>query len=422
MSKVFSIMLNDLRVFFREPGQIIGLVVIPLILTIGVGIGNGGLGGGPQQIRIDVIDQDGSAISQQFIDDLRAVNSSLQLCPMDNVDDSCRLANDVTMTVERSNQRVLDDTVEAVIVIPAGFGEKVQNGEPVDVLYRAEQSGTGPSAIEQSVQAVVGRIGSAQVAAVVGMDVAGQFAPLQFRDDADRAAFQDSVYDRATALLDQELGTVAYALSEQNQADAQQVIGTQAGFGQSVPGMGSMFVMFTVFGSLFILIRERKNWTLQRLVMMPLTRWQILGGKILMWFVAGMLQFIVVFLIGLALRVNFGDQPLAMLVVMVLFTLCMTALAFAVSTFLKTEQQANSISLLLALTLAPLGGAWWPLDIVPEFMRTIGHLTPVAWTMDAFQMLIFEQGTLLTILPNLAILAGFTLVFFVIAVRRFRYE
>jgi ABC-2 type transport system permease protein len=200
------------------------------------------------------------------------------------------------------------------------------------------------------------------------------------------------------------------------------VIGTQAGFGQSVPGMGSMFVMFTVFGALFILIRERKNWTLQRLVMMPVARWQILSGKILMWFVTGMIQFSVVFLIGLALRVNFGDQPLALVVVMVLFTLCMTALAFAVSTFLKTEQQANSISLLLALTLAPLGGAWWPLDIVPDFMRVIGHVTPVAWTMDAFQMLIFEQGTLLTILPNLAILAGFTAVFFVIAVRRFRYE
>ncbi|MBL8156531.1 MAG: ABC transporter permease [Anaerolineae bacterium] len=422
MSKVFSIMLNDLRVFFREPGQIIGLVVIPLILTIGVGIGNGGFGGGPPQIRIDVIDQDNSAVSQQFVEDLRAVNSGLQLCPMDSVDNSCRLGNDLVMTLERSDQRVLDDTVEAVIVIPAGFGEKVQNGQAVDVLYRAEQSGTGPSAIEQSVQAVVSRIGSAQVAAVVGMDVAGQFPPLQFRDEADRAAFQDSVYDRATALLDQDLGTVTYALSESNVADTQQVIGTQAGFGQSVPGMGSMFVMFTVFGALFILIRERKNWTLQRLVMMPLTRSQILGGKILMWFVAGMIQFVVVFVIGLALRVNFGDQPLAMLVVMVLFTLCMTALAFAVSTFLKTEQQANSISLLLALTLAPLGGAWWPLDIVPEFMRTIGHLTPVAWTMDAFQTLIFEQGTLLTILPNLAILTGFTAVFFIIAVRRFRYE
>jgi ABC-2 type transport system permease protein len=111
-----------------------------------------------------------------------------------------------------------------------------------------------------------------------------------------------------------------------------------------------------------------------------------------------------------------------MLAVMVLFTLCVTALAFAVSTFLKTEQQANSVSLLLALTMAPLGGSWWPLDIVPEFMRVIGHLTPVAWAMDAFQTLIFEQGTLLTILPNMAILLGFTAVFFIIAVRRFRYE
>ncbi len=422
MNKVIDIALNDLRVFFREPGQIIGLIVIPLILTMAIGIGTGGTGGGPAQIRVDVIDNDNSAISQQFINDLRTLNPSLLLCPYDNQGDSCQLGSDSALTVERASQRVLSDVTDSLIEIPAGFGAAVQSGAAANVRFVAEQTSTGPSPVEQTVQAAVGRIGSAQVATVVGMDVASRFEPLQFRDDADRAAFQQSVYDRATTLLNENLATVTFSLTETNSADTQQVIGTQQGFGQSIPGMGSMFVMFTVFGALFTLIREKSNWTLQRLVMMPVSRAHILGGKILMWFTAGMIQFSVVFIIGILLRVNFGDQPLAMLAVMVLFTLCVTALAFAVSTFLKTEQQANSVSLLLALTMAPLGGSWWPLDIVPEFMRVIGHLTPVAWAMDAFQTLIFEQGTLLTILPNMAILLGFTAVFFIIAVRRFRYE
>ena len=183
-----------------------------------------------------------------------------------------------------------------------------------------------------------------------------------------------------------------------------------------------MFVMFTVFTSLYVLIRERHNWTLQRLVMMTLSRSQILGGKILMWFMAGMIQYFAVFAIGLAVGLNFGHDLPAMLLVMIVFTFCVTALSFAVSTLLKTEMQANSVSLLLALTLAPLGGSWWPLDVVPEFMRIVGHISPVAWAMDAFQLLIFGNGTLVSVLPYLAVLLVLAVVFFAFAVWRFRYE
>jgi ABC-2 type transport system permease protein len=77
---------------------------------------------------------------------------------------------------------------------------------------------------------------------------------------------------------------------------------------------------------------------------------------------------------------------------------------------------------LVGLTLAPLGGAWWSLDIVPEFMRVIGHLSPVAWAMDAFRKLIFENAALVNILPELGILLAFTAAFFVIGVLRFKYD
>jgi ABC-2 type transport system permease protein len=118
----------------------------------------------------------------------------------------------------------------------------------------------------------------------------------------------------------------------------------------------------------------------------------------------GMIKYLVIFAVGLVVGLHFGNDLLGIVVVMASFALCMTALAFAISTLVKTEMQANSVQLLLAMTLAPLGGAWWPLDIVPEFMRTVGHVSPVAWAMDAFNKLLFAQGTLGDVLVPVGVL------------------
>jgi ABC-2 type transport system permease protein len=135
-----------------------------------------------------------------------------------------------------------------------------------------------------------------------------------------------------------------------------------------------------------------------------------------------MLEFLIVFALGILLSVNFGRDPLALLLTMVAFALCSAALTFAISTLLRREMQGWAMVNLLGLTLAPLGGAWWPLDVVPDFMRTVGHLSPVAWAMDSFQLLIFENATLADIAGNLAILLAAAVVLFAVAIWRFKYE
>lgn len=420
MNKIITIALNDLRVFFREKGQLIGLIIIPVIFTVGVGFANSS-GSGPSTVRVDVIDSDNSSYSQQFLADVREANSAIRLCPMDNdEDDFCRLGENLTLDETRSLQRVTNNDIMALISIPAGFETAVTAGEAATVTYRSNDNVTAPSYILQAVQAAAGKMGAAQVAATVGSYIVENTASITFADEADKQAFRQQLYDEAAAAVSTNPVTVSY--SESAQPEGEEASGTQAGFGQSIPGMGSMFVMFTVFGSLYVLIREKVNWTIQRLVMMPLSRGQILAGKILMWFAVGMLQYVVVFLIGLVVGVNFGHDLVALLLTMIIYTLSITAFSFAVSTLLKTEAQANSVSLLLSLMLASLGGAWWSLDVVPEFMRIIGHLSPVAWAMDSYKSLLFENGNLMSVLPNLAVLAVFTTACFAFAVWRFRYE
>ena len=122
MNKVIAIALNDLRVFFKERGQLIGLIVIPLVFTFGVGFASGG-SSGPSKVRVDAVDNDNSSLSQAFLADVRAANSALMLCPMDNdKDDFCRLGESKTLDEAGSLKRVINNDTLALIVIPAGFG------------------------------------------------------------------------------------------------------------------------------------------------------------------------------------------------------------------------------------------------------------------------------------------------------------
>ena len=196
--------------------------------------------------------------------------------------------------------------------------------------------------------------------------------------------------------------------------------GLDNGFNQSAPGMGSLYVMFTVLGGMAVLLRERRQWTLQRLMALPLSRAQILGGKIGVYFALGMIQYFIVFAVGAAAGMNFGSNPLALLSVMAAFVLCVTALTFALAPWITSEGQARGLVLLLSLSLAPLGGAWWPLEIVPEFMQTLGHLSPVAWAMDAFQDLIWYNGGFGDVLPEIGVLLAAAAVLFVFGIRSFK--
>lgn len=193
------------------------------------------------------------------------------------------------------------------------------------------------------------------------------------------------------------------------------------GFGQSVPGIGSMYVMFTVLQGGALLIQERRNWTLQRLVTMPVSRAQIISGKMLARFAMGLIQFGVAFAIGLILGVHFGDAPLALLLVIMAFTLCITAIAFLLANFMETDQQASGIITFFVLVTSPLGGAWWPLEVVPDFMQTVAYVTPVGWAMEGFGEVIFYGGGVADVLLPVGVLLAATVVIFGLAVMQFRY-
>ncbi|MBI5668832.1 MAG: ABC transporter permease [Chloroflexi bacterium] len=420
MDKIWSVAVNDLRVSFRDRSIWLSLVIIPLVIIFFIGLANGGFGGGGGGARllVDTFDQDRSDLSAELLANLKVVNPDIMLCPADNnADDVCRL-NGESLTEALATGRLTDGMVSATLVIPPDFGAKALAGEPVNVIYRSQNATGQTGPVLQALQAVLQRTGGAAVAARVGVEVFENsgLVGATFRDEAERTTFRQEIYDTARQTWNDLPPAVTFSESAEKEGRK------PSGFSQSVPGIGTMYVMSTVLIGCLVLLTERKQWTFQRMLTMPVAPGQVVAGKMLARFVMGMIQYAVAFGFGLILGVYFGDSPLALLLIMVVFTLCCTAFALLLATFVKTEMQAGSLLNLVVLILAPLGGAWWPLEIVPQWMQTLGHLSPVAWAMEGFRNVIFHGGGVASVIPNVLVLLALTAVVFLIAVRRFKYE
>lgn len=77
---------------------------------------------------------------------------------------------------------------------------------------------------------------------------------------------------------------------------------------------------------------------------------------------------------------------------------------------------------MVAMLLAALGGAWWPLEITPPAYQTLVKALPTTWTMTGFNDVIVRGQGGQAVLPEVGVLLVFAAIFFVVSVWRLRFE
>ena len=115
-----------------------------------------------------------------------------------------------------------------------------------------------------------------------------------------------------------------------------------------------------------------------------------------------------------------STSPLAATAVLVLFCAVGCGAGMLMGALFRNEQQAGAVSLLAGLGLAAIGGSMVPLEVFPDAMRRIAHVTPHAWGNDAFAKLVAHDGTIADILPQLAVLVAFAVGLLALATWRLR--
>jgi ABC-2 type transport system permease protein len=311
------------------------------------------------------------------------------------------------------------------VFFPPDFSQVLEEG-PVHSRQVVVQVMVDPASSMQVVQPIVGTlrglIERATYLAMVprGIDfVVDWIAP---GTTADRRETLRSVSQKATAGLSDD-GGVAPVKLERVAPPGMQVEQEPDSVQQNVPG-------YTVFGVFWIVSliassihEERRQGTFRRLLVAPLSRGAMLAGKLLPYFLINLAQ--VAVMLGassLIFGLDLGHSPIGLLAVTVGAAAAASGMGVLISAFARTEAQIGGLTTLLLLSLSAVGGCFVPRLLMPEWLRTVGLVSPHAWALDGFQDILVRGYGLAEVLPRAGGLFAFAAAFFVVGVWRFRFE
>ena len=179
-----------------------------------------------------------------------------------------------------------------------------------------------------------------------------------------------------------------------------------------VPSFLVMFAFFLVLTMGWLFVAERRQGTMKRLCAAPLSRTQILLGKLIPCFALSLFQGF--FLLGAGkfiFGLDFGPEPLWLVPVVVTTSLAAMGLALLVAALAQTETQVAIYGTLLVMVLAGLSGALMgDRSLMSDSLQTLTRFTPHAWALDAYRELLITSAPRLDVVAKAcAVLAAFGL-------------
>ncbi|MFO0938699.1 MAG: ABC transporter permease [Gemmataceae bacterium] len=156
-----------------------------------------------------------------------------------------------------------------------------------------------------------------------------------------------------------------------------------------VPSYTVTFAFFLVLTVGWLFVAERKHGTMVRLRAAPISRWQVLLGKLIPCLLISLTQGFFLLLCGkIVFGMSWGPQPLLLIPVVVSTSFAAVGLSMLVAGTARTETQVAVYGTLLVLVLAGISGSMMPREYMPEQMRMISLMTPHAWALDAYSQLL----------------------------------
>ena len=398
---------KDLRLWVRDRAALVLGLIVPIALAGIMGAAMGAFGGGQGSLgRVDlaVLDEDQSDASAALLAEIGAAGG---LAPNQK---------------GHPRERVAKGRDPLGLLIPAGYAAALERGEvPRLVLYRdASKQVELQIAIASLVPALLRAGGEplARAAMLGSLEVLG--VPAEVRPMAE--AVVTDTWERMSDLTDGapraaaggerslDLGTALELLGVGVEDVAGATRGAEASRigmrAHAVAGTAVMMLLFGLAACGGTLIEERDQGTLARLLQAPISPAAVLAGKFGFTLVVGLAQLAVLFAFGsLVFDLPLLRAPVALLATSLAVAGASTGFGLLLGTLCRTRKQLEGLSTLVILVMSALGGSWWPLAILPEWFRRLGHLTLNAWAMDAFQGIFWYGKDLAEILPELGVLA-----------------
>ena len=325
MKKITALLRTNFLMLIRQRALLISSLGLAIISMLVFGYLFGSTNS--NKTLLGVVDQDHSSISAQIVSQLQK-SDALQVYTGANAGEQ---------------QALKDGNRDAVIIIPSGFGQQlVKGGAHLQVFYNQSNLVT-TAATQLTVKAVV--------------------------DGINRSV----LHEPGPVTLDQQGVSVK----------------TIRTIDFITPGMLGMMLMWANLAVGIQLVNWRELGITRRLAATPLKPISMISSQLVARLALSVVQ--AALLLALAIWIFnvqiYGNLALLALVV-ALGALTMLAIGFAISSFIKKSEAANSLILLVSFPMMFLSGSYFNVNGAPNFLQPLIHAMPLYYLNDALRQVI----------------------------------
>ncbi|MBJ58446.1 hypothetical protein CMN24_01885 [Candidatus Saccharibacteria bacterium] len=361
---IFALSAAYLRRFFRDKVGLFFTFLFPLLFLFIFGY----LNSGNQDLNFDIalVNQSDSSFAEQFETQLR--------------DNEAFTVSEDTETLDAAKEAMGKGEVDTVIELPAGFGESNDQGQPTGsvIVYYDESSPqagqTVAAVMEQALEGINTQLGQPE-------------PPL-------------TVTQESTAT--NELSAFDYVFSGL---------------------LGFTILSLGIFGLANQMPAEKKTGALRRLRASPITAGQLIFANMAYYMLIGIVSLVMMFVLAIFIF-DFSMQGdwFQLAVWAIIGIILMFGFGLAIGGWAKNETQSAALTQLVALPLMFLSGTFFPRFLMPEWLQAITAYLPLTPVIDGFRMIMTEGANLIQLAPQLGLIAIWTVIIYVIAIRVFRWD
>jgi len=181
---------------------------------------------------------------------------------------------------------------------------------------------------------------------------------------------------------------------------------------------------WTIFAMFFIviplagnIIKERESGISTRLKIIAGSNLPVILGKVLTYFIVGMIQAVSMLAVGIFIlpllglpQLVIGDNYQIMLLLTAAVSLAASGYGVVIGVISTSQEQSSIFGSISVVILAAIGGIWVPVFMMSEFMQVVSSLSPLNWAIGGYYDIFLRNANLVEILPNLSLLSGFFLI------------
>jgi ABC-2 type transport system permease protein len=382
--------LREIKSFFADLGALAFSLALPLVLVALM------LAAFGDEVTFSgaayMVDHDEGPYAEQLLKGLRSIEG-LSVTVLDE---------------DEAEDRIDRSAILMYTVIPGGFSDSIEAGEPVE-LIQYQRGGGGQegqivsSMIRGALQNLTAvrelRAETARLLDVLGVEISDAELDARSQSAAEEMATDPAVAVETVYLDDEEPPPLAASL---------------------FPRIASWMVLFSVAIAAQSFILERRSGTLERLLTTRLTHNELFIGKWMAYFFRGLIQFVVLFAIA---GVVFDFFTLRSWVHAILFGLAVTAavssLGLVIATLARTENQGTWGAVFFTMAMAVFGGTFFETGAEDVF-GLLSNFTITYWMNRGFDELLIDRSGLGAIATPVLIMLGVTVAGLVVSRMLFR--